>query len=141
MNGLDDTQMVLRHGVAGRSPLGPAVRLAVQAICRAGRRNLPRPLWLRGCDLFVQFMAGVTQYKPLAAGACPHRVVLPDGTEVHTVNACPRCCVFGHVFETLREEIKAAVAVRPYLFPQRVPPREVAQTAVCTAPSAGTPLC
>lgn len=113
VNTFSTSKMLLHCGLDESAPVAITVPHAIAAICRRGREHLPRPLWLQACDLFVQYMAGVTQHQSLEAGVCPHREILADGTEVHAVRACPRCSVFAHIFATLRDEIASAVSVRP----------------------------
>lgn len=112
VSNLDDTQLMLRCGVSSRVPVGPTLQQAVATICSASRRRVPRPLWLRACEFFVKLLAGMTENVPLASGACPHREAPDDGSKPHAVSACPRCCVIGHILQTLWEEMQAAAAVR-----------------------------
>lgn len=106
------SDLQLRCGVDGSVPVAIAVPHLVSAICRRTRAFLPRPLWLQACGLYTHFMAGLTKGRPLGAGACPHADRAADGSKIHDVNTCPRCCVFAHIFETLRAEIVLAVEVR-----------------------------
>lgn len=124
-----ETRLMLRCGVSGRVPLRPTLQQAVTTICSSSRRRVPRPLWLRACDMFVQFMAGMTPADCAAStGVCPPARVPAGGAQAHAVSSCPRCCVIVQILQTLREQMQAAMAVR-------VRPRHLASYAFCAVPS------
>eukprot|EP00892_Ulva_mutabilis_P011414 jgi/Ulvmu1/8645/UM046_0050.1 len=103
--------LLLTCGVDGTAPVATTVPHIVRTTCRYFRRILTKPRWLRMCEVYVGFMAGLTQEALLEQAPCPHREVLPDGTEVHAASLCPRCSVFAQIMAVLRDEVNA-VAVR-----------------------------
>eukprot|EP00892_Ulva_mutabilis_P001433 jgi/Ulvmu1/11290/UM074_0005.1 len=110
---LESSELHVTCEVRDSVPVASAVPHAVTTVLRRYREFLPRPVWLRACDLYVQFMVGLTARKPLAVSPCPYGV-MKDGVKVHTVNTCPRCCVFGLMFNTIRDTVSAAAEGRPW---------------------------
>lgn len=110
VKGLEAADLQLRCGVDSSAPVATVVPHLVRSMCRRARGKLPRPLWNQACAMFMHFMADLTRNVALDA-ACPHRDQIASLEGVHTVNRCPRCCTFAHIFKALRAEMIAAAEV------------------------------
>lgn len=67
------TEPLLMCGLADTAPVATTVPYVVRSTCTRFRDCLLRRRWLRGCSLFVHFVARLTRHEPLSHTHCPHR--------------------------------------------------------------------